>query len=265
MQTDFLLQIKDLKASIDNKEILKGLNLEVKHGEIHAIMGPNGSGKSTLANVLTGREIATVTAGTVTYEGKNLLEMSPEERAREGIFLSFQYPIEIPGVSMVNFMKTAINEQRKYRGLEPLSASDFLRLMREKKELVEIDSALTNRSVNEGFSGGEKKKNEIFQMAMLEPRLALLDETDSGLDIDALRIVANGVNKIRRPDTSVIVITHYQRLLDYIVPDYVHVLYDGRIVRSAGPELALELEERGYDWIRKDADLSEETWTTDRK
>ena len=265
MQTDFLLQIKDLKASIDNKEILKGLNLEVKHGEIHAIMGPNGSGKSTLANVLTGREIATVTAGTVTYEGKNLLEMSPEERAREGIFLSFQYPIEIPGVSMVNFMKTAINEQRKYRGLEPLSASDFLRLMREKKELVEIDSALTNRSVNEGFSGGEKKKNEIFQMAMLEPRLALLDETDSGLDIDALRIVANGVNKIRRPDTSVIVITHYVRLLDYIVPDYVHVLYDGRIVRSAGPELALELEERGYDWIRKDADLSEETWTTDRK
>ena len=265
MQTEFLIQIKDLKASIDNKEILKGLNLEVKPGEIHAIMGPNGSGKSTLANVLTGREIATVTAGTVTFEGKNLLEMSPEERAREGIFLSFQYPIEIPGVSMVNFMKTAINEQRKHRGLEPLSASDFLRLMREKKELVEIDSALTNRSVNEGFSGGEKKKNEIFQMAMLEPRLALLDETDSGLDIDALRIVANGVNKIRRPDTSVIVITHYQRLLDYIVPDYVHVLYDGRIVKSGGPELALELEERGYDWIKKEADVSEETWTTDRK
>ena len=265
MQTEFLIQIKDLKASIDNKEILKGLNLEVKPGEIHAIMGPNGSGKSTLANVLTGREIATVTAGTVTFEGKNLLEMSPEERAREGIFLSFQYPIEIPGVSMVNFMKTAINEQRKHRGLEPLSASDFLRLMREKKELVEIDSALTNRSVNEGFSGGEKKKNEIFQMAMLEPRLALLDETDSGLDIDALRIVANGVNKIRRPDTSVIVITHYQRLLDYIVPDYVHVLYDGRIVKSGGPELALELEERGYDWIKKEADVSEETWTTDQK
>jgi Fe-S cluster assembly ATP-binding protein len=265
MQTEFLLQIKDLKASIDNKEILKGLNLEVKPGEIHAIMGPNGSGKSTLANVLTGREIATVTAGAITFDGKNLLDMSPEERACEGIFLSFQYPIEIPGVSMVNFMKTAINEQRKHRGLEPLSASDFLRLMREKKELVEIDSALTNRSVNEGFSGGEKKKNEIFQMAMLEPRLALLDETDSGLDIDALRIVANGVNKIRRPDTSVIVITHYQRLLDYIVPDFVHVLYDGRIVRSAGPELALELEERGYDWIRKEADVSEETWTTDRK
>ena len=265
MQTEFLLQIKDLKASIDNKEILKGLNLEVKPGEIHAIMGPNGSGKSTLANVLTGREIATVTAGTITFDGKNLLDMSPEERACEGIFLSFQYPIEIPGVSMVNFMKTAINKQRKHRGLEPLSASDFLRLMREKKELVEIDSALTNRSVNEGFSGGEKKKNEIFQMAMLEPRLALLDETDSGLDIDALRIVANGVNKIRRPDTSVIVITHYQRLLDYIVPDFVHVLYDGRIVRSGGPELALTLEERGYDWIKKEADVTEETWTTDRK
>jgi Fe-S cluster assembly ATP-binding protein len=265
MKNDFLLQIKELKASIDNKEILKGLNLEVKPGEIHAIMGPNGSGKSTLASVLTGREIATVTHGTVTFEGRNLLEMSPEERAREGIFLSFQYPIEIPGVSMVNFMKTAINEQRKHRGQDPLSASEFLRQMREKKELVEIDSALTNRSVNEGFSGGEKKKNEIFQMAMLEPRLALLDETDSGLDIDALRIVANGVNKIRRPDTSVIVITHYQRLLDYIVPDHVHVLYDGRIVRSAGPELALELEERGYDWIRKEAEVSAESWTTGQK
>ncbi|MFZ0473142.1 MAG: Fe-S cluster assembly ATPase SufC [Bacteroidales bacterium] len=265
MKNNFLLEIKELRASIDTKEILKGLNLEVGYGEIHAIMGPNGSGKSTLANVLTGREIATVTHGSVTYDGHNLLEMSPEERARDGIFLSFQYPIEIPGVSMVNFMKTAVNEQRKHNGLEPLSASDFLRLMREKKELVEIDSALTNRSVNEGFSGGEKKKNEIFQMAMLEPRLALLDETDSGLDIDALRIVANGVNKIRRPDTSVIVITHYQRLLDYIVPDFVHVMYDGRIVKSAGPELALELEERGYDWIRKEADVSEESWTTDRK
>ncbi len=265
MKDNFLLQIKELKASIDNKEILKGLNLEVGYGEIHAIMGPNGSGKSTLANVLTGRDIATVTHGSVTFEGHNLLEMSPEERAREGIFLSFQYPIEIPGVSMVNFMKTAVNEQRKYHGLEPLSASDFLKLMREKKELVEIDSALTNRSVNEGFSGGEKKKNEIFQMAMLEPRLALLDETDSGLDIDALRIVANGVNKIRRPDTSVIVITHYQRLLDHIIPDFVHVMYDGRIVKSAGPELALELEERGYDWIRKEADVSEESWTTDQK
>lgn len=265
MNSEFLLQIKELKATINNKEILKGLNLEVKPGEIHAIMGPNGSGKSTLANVLTGREIAIVTHGTVTFEGKNLLVMSPEERAREGIFLSFQYPIEIPGVSMVNFMKTAVNEQRKHRGLEPLSASEFLRLMREKKELVDIDSALTNRSVNEGFSGGEKKKNEIFQMAMLEPRLALLDETDSGLDIDALRTVANGVNKIRRPDTSVIVITHYQRLLDFIVPDFVHVLYDGRIVKSAGPELALELEKRGYDWIKKEADVREETWTTDRK
>ena len=265
MKHDFLLQIIDLKASIDNKEILKGLSLEVKPGEIHAIMGPNGSGKSTLASVLTGREIAKVTNGSVLFEGHNLLDMSPEERAREGIFLSFQYPIEIPGVSMVNFMKTAVNEQRKHRGLEPLSASDFLRQMREKKELVEIDSALTNRSVNEGFSGGEKKKNEIFQMAMLEPRLAVLDETDSGLDIDALRIVANGVNKIRKPDTAVIVITHYQRLLDHIVPDVVHVLFDGRIVKTAGPELALELEERGYDWIRKEAETREESWTTDRK
>jgi len=265
MESEFLLQIKNLKASIEDKEIIKGLSLEVRPGEIHAIMGPNGSGKSTLANVLTGRDIVTVTHGSVTFEGRNLLDMSPEERAREGIFMSFQYPIEIPGVSMVNFMKTAINEQRKHRGLEPLSASDFLHHMREKKELVDIDSALTNRSVNEGFSGGEKKKNEIFQMAMLEPRLSILDETDSGLDIDAMRIVANGVNKIRRPDTSVIVITHYQRLLDYIVPDHVHVVYDGRIVRSAGPELALELEERGYDWIRKEADIAEESWTTDRK
>lgn len=260
-----MLEIKDLKASIDNKEILKGLSLVVKPGEIHAIMGPNGSGKSTLASVLTGREIARVTSGTVRFEDRNLLDLSPEERAREGIFLSFQYPIEIPGVSMVNFMKTAVNEQRKHRGMEPLTASDFLKLMREKKELVEIDSTLTNRSVNEGFSGGEKKKNEIFQMAMLEPRLAVLDETDSGLDIDALRIVANGVNKIRKPDTSVIVITHYQRLLDYIVPDIVHVLYDGRIVKTAGPELALELEERGYDWIKKEAEIREESWTTDRK
>jgi len=257
MNNGYLLQIKELKASIDNKEILKGLNLDVKPGEIHAIMGPNGSGKSTLASVLTGRKLARVTNGSVQYDGKDLLSMSPEERACEGIFLSFQYPIEIPGVSMVNFMKTAVNEQRKHRGLDPLSASDFLKLMREKKELVEIDSALTNRSVNEGFSGGEKKKNEIFQMAMLEPRLSILDETDSGLDIDALRIVANGVNKIRKPDTSVIVITHYQRLLDYIVPDVVHVLYNGRIVRTAGKELALELEERGYDWIKKEVDNNE--------
>src|SRR5512133_3845020 len=261
-----MLVIKNLKASIAGKSILKGVSLEVKPGEVHAIMGPNGSGKSTLASVLAGREIVEVTEGSVEYLGKNLLEMPPEDRAKEGIFLGFQYPIEIPGVSMVNFMKTAVNEQRKHRGLEPLSASDFLKLMREKKELVEIDSALTNRSVNEGFSGGEKKKNEIFQMAMLDPRLSILDETDSGLDIDALRIVANGVNKIRKPDTAVIVITHYQRLLHHIVPDIVHVLYDGRIVKTAGPELALELEERGYDWIKKEAEIrEEESWTTDRK
>lgn len=245
-----MLVIKDLHAKINDKEILKGINLEVKAGEIHAIMGPNGSGKSTLASVLTGRELVEVTHGSVTFNGKDLLEMAPEIRAREGIFLSFQYPVEIPGVSMVNFMKAAVNEHRKYRGLEPLSASDFLKMMRERKELVEIDSALTNRSVNEGFSGGEKKKNEIFQMAMLEPKLAILDETDSGLDIDALRVVANGVNKLKRPDNAVIVITHYQRLLDYIVPDYVHILYNGRIVKRAGKELALELEEKGYDWIK---------------
>ncbi len=245
-----MLVIKDLHAKINDKEILKGINLEVKAGEVHAIMGPNGSGKSTLASVLTGRELVEVTQGAITFNGKDLLEMAPEIRAREGIFLSFQYPVEIPGVSMVNFMKAAVNEHRKYRGLEPLTASDFLKLMRERKELVEIDSALTNRSVNEGFSGGEKKKNEIFQMAMLEPKLAILDETDSGLDIDALRVVANGVNKLKRPDNAVIVITHYQRLLDYIVPDYVHILYNGRIVKSAGKELALELEEKGYDWIK---------------
>jgi Fe-S cluster assembly ATP-binding protein len=247
-----MLIIKDLKAAIEGKVILKGISLEVKAGEIHALMGPNGSGKSTLAAVLAGREFVQVLEGTVTYNGRNLLEMSAEDRSREGIFLGFQYPIEIPGVSMVNFMKTAVNEHRKHRGLEPLSASDFLKLMREKKELVEIDSKLANRSVNEGFSGGEKKKNEIFQMAMLEPKLAILDETDSGLDIDALRIVANGVNKLKRPDTSVIVITHYQRLLDYIIPDVVHVLYDGRIVKTAGKELALELEGKGYDWIKRE-------------
>ncbi|RPH27320.1 MAG: Fe-S cluster assembly ATPase SufC [Bacteroidales bacterium] len=245
-----MLKIKDLHANIKGKEILKGINLEINAGEVHAIMGPNGSGKSTLAAVLAGREIFEVTHGEILFNGKNLLELSPENRSREGLFLGFQYPIEIPGVSMVNFMKAAVNEQRKYRGLEPIAPSDFLKLMREKKELVEIDSALTNRSVNEGFSGGEKKKNEIFQMAMLEPKLAILDETDSGLDIDALRIVANGVNKLKRPDNASIVITHYQRLLDYIVPDYVHILYNGKIVKSAGKELALELEEKGYDWIK---------------
>ena len=247
-----MLVIKNLKAAIEGKVILKGISLEVKAGEIHALMGPNGSGKSTLAAVLAGREFVQVLEGTVTYNGRNLLEMAAEERSREGIFLGFQYPIEIPGVSMVNFMKTAVNEHRKHRGLEPLSASDFLKLMREKKELVEIDSKLANRSVNEGFSGGEKKKNEIFQMAMIEPMLAILDETDSGLDIDALRIVANGVNKLRRPDNAFVVITHYQRLLDYIVPDFVHVLFEGKIVKSGGKELALELEEKGYDWIKKE-------------
>lgn len=249
-----MLVIKNLKASIAGKSILKGVSLEVKPGQVHAIMGPNGSGKSTLAAVLAGREFVEVTEGSITYLGKDLLEMAPEDRSKEGIFLGFQYPIEIPGVSMVNFMKTAVNEHRKHKGLEPLSASVFLKMMRDKKELVEIDSKLANRSVNEGFSGGEKKKNEIFQMAMLEPKLAILDETDSGLDIDALRIVANGVNKIKRSDNSFIVITHYQRLLDYIVPDVVHVLYDGRIVKTAGKELAYELEEKGYDWIKKEVE-----------
>ena len=245
-----LLSIKNLHANINGKEILKGLDLTVNAGEVHAIMGPNGAGKSTLASVLAGREEFEVTAGKVTFHGKDLLELAPEDRAREGIFLSFQYPVEIPGVSMVNFMRSAVNEQRKYHNLDPLSASDFLRMMREKKELVEMDNKLTNRSVNEGFSGGEKKRNEIFQMAMLEPKLSILDETDSGLDIDALRIVANGVNKLKRPDNATIVITHYQRLLDYIVPDFVHVLYDGKIVKTGGKELALELEEKGYDWLK---------------
>ena len=260
-----MLSVKNLRAVIEGKEILKGISLEIKKGEVHAIMGPNGSGKSTFAAILAGRDFAEVTGGTVTYNGRDLLEMSPEERAREGIFLGFQYPIEIPGVSMVNFMKTAVNEQRKHRGLDPLSASDFLKMMREKKELVEIDSKLANRSVNEGFSGGEKKKNEIFQMAMLEPQLAILDETDSGLDIDALRIVANGVNRLKRPENSTIVITHYQRLLDFIIPDVVHVLYDGRIVKTAGKELAHELEKKGYDWIKKEVENNEPAWIPGQK
>ncbi len=247
-----LLEINDLHASIDGKEILKGINLEINAGEVHAIMGPNGSGKSTLSAVLVGNPAYEVTRGTIRFNGKDVLAMSPEERSREGMFLSFQYPVEIPGVSMVNFMRAAVNEHRKHRGLPQLTASEFLKLMREKRAIVELDNKLANRSVNEGFSGGEKKRNEIFQMAMLEPTLSILDETDSGLDIDALRIVADGVNKLKTPETSVIVITHYQRLLDYIKPDIVHVLYKGRIVKTSGPELALELEEKGYDWIKKE-------------
>jgi Fe-S cluster assembly ATP-binding protein len=247
-----MLTIKNLKASIEGKEILKGINLELKPGEVHAIMGPNGSGKSTLASILAGRDIYQVTEGEVIFEGKNLLAMSAEDRAREGIFLAFQYPVEIPGVSMTNFMKAAITEIRKYRGLAPLSPSDFLKMIKEKRELVEMESKLNNRAVNVGFSGGEKKKNEVFQMAMLEPKLALLDETDSGLDIDALRIVANGVNKLKNKDNAFLVITHYQRLLDYIVPDVVHVLYNGQIVKTGDKELAFELEEKGYDWIKKE-------------
>ncbi|MFW6309865.1 MAG: Fe-S cluster assembly ATPase SufC [Prolixibacteraceae bacterium] len=247
-----MLTVKNLYASVEGMEILKGINLEVKPGEIHAIMGPNGSGKSTLANVLTGKEGYEVTAGEVFYNGEDLLDMEPEERAQKGIFLSFQYPVEIPGVPMVNFLKTAVNELRKARGEKELSAGEFLKLMREKKELIEMDAQLTNRSVNEGFSGGEKKKNEIFQMALMEPKLAILDETDSGLDIDALKIVAHGVNALKRPNNATIVITHYQRLLDYIIPDHVHVLNKGRIVKSAGKELALELEEKGYDWIKQE-------------
>ena len=247
-----MLEIKDLHASVNGKEILKGINLTVKPGEVHAIMGPNGSGKSTLSSVIVGNPAFEVTKGSMTFNGKDLSQLSPEERSREGLFLSFQYPVEIPGVSMVNFMRAAVNEHRKHKGLPALTASEFLRLMRDKRKVVELDNKLVNRSVNEGFSGGEKKKNEIFQMAMLEPCLSILDETDSGLDIDALRIVADGVNKLKTPETSVIVITHYQRLLDYIKPDIVHVLYKGRIVKTAGPELALELEEKGYDWIKKE-------------
>ena len=245
-----MLEIKDLHASVNGKEILKGIDLNIKKGGVHAIMGPNGSGKSTLSSVLVGNPAFEVTKGSVTFEGKDLLALSPEDRSHEGLFLSFQYPVEIPGVSMVNFMRAAVNEKRKYEGLTPLTASEFLKLMREKRAVVELDNKLANRSVNEGFSGGEKKRNEIFQMAMLEPKLSILDETDSGLDIDALRIVAEGVNKLKTPETSCIVITHYQRLLDYIKPDIVHVLYKGRIVKTAGPELALELEKRGYDWIK---------------
>lgn len=247
-----MLKIKNLHANVDGKEILKGISLEVKPGEVHAIMGPNGSGKSTLANVLAGNERFEVTEGEVTFQGQNIMEMAVEERARMGLFLGFQYPVEIPGVSMVNFLKTAVNEHRKYRGEDPLSASQFLKLMQEKKKVVEISTQLTNRSVNEGFSGGEKKRNEIFQMAMLEPQLSILDETDSGLDIDALRIVANGVNTLKTKKNATIVITHYQRLLDFIVPDFVHVLYKGKIVKSGTKELALQLEEQGYDWIKKE-------------
>jgi len=247
-----MLKIKNLHASINGKEILKGVDLEVFPGEIHAIMGPNGAGKSTLSSILTGNPAFEVTKGEVLFNGKNLLEMPPEQRSWEGLFLSFQYPVEIPGVSMVNFMRTAINEHRKYNEQPPLSSSDFLRVMREKRAIVELDSKLATRSVNEGFSGGEKKRNEIFQMAMLEPKLSILDETDSGLDIDALRVVAAGVNYLKNGDNATIVITHYQRLLDYIQPDFVHVLYKGRIVKSAGKELALELEEKGYDWIKKE-------------
>lgn len=252
-----MLKIDNLHASINGKEILKGINLQVNPGEVHAIMGPNGSGKSTMSNVLVGHPAYTVTEGSVIYKGKNLLDMPVEQRSHEGLFLSFQYPVEIPGVSMTNFMRTAINEKRKYLELPPLSPSDFLKLIKSKRDLVKLDSKFMNRSVNEGFSGGEKKRNEIFQMAMLEPSLSILDETDSGLDIDALRIVAEGVNKLKRPETSVIVITHYQRLLDYIKPDIVHVLYQGRIIKTAGPDLALELEERGYDWLIKEFEDSQ--------
>lgn len=247
-----MLSIKNLYVSVEGQEILKGINLEIKPGEIHAIMGPNGSGKSTLANVLAGKEEYEVTEGEVIYQQEDLLDKSPEDRAREGVFLSFQYPVEIPGVPMVNFLKSSVNEHRKFKGEKELTAGEFLKLMRQKMEMVDLHTQLTNRSVNEGFSGGEKKKNEIFQMALLEPKLAILDETDSGLDIDALKIVANGVNALKTPENATIVVTHYQRLLEYIVPDYVHVLYNGRIVKSAGKELALELEAKGYDWIKKE-------------
>jgi len=247
-----MLEIKDLHANVEGKEILKGLNLEVKAGEIHAIMGPNGAGKSTLASVVAGKEEYEVTEGNILLDGEDIDELAAEERAHKGVFLSFQYPVEIPGVTVTNFMKTAINETRKAKGLEEMPAKDMLKKIREKSELLEIDRKFLSRSLNEGFSGGEKKRNEIFQMAMMEPKLAILDETDSGLDIDALRIVANGVNKLKNSDNAIVVITHYQRLLDYIVPDYVHVLYDGKIVKSGTKELALELEEKGYDWIKEE-------------
>ncbi|HRH49650.1 MAG TPA: Fe-S cluster assembly ATPase SufC [Panacibacter sp.] len=246
-----MLSIKNLRASVEGKEILKGLNLEVKAGEVHAIMGPNGSGKSTLAAALTGKDNYEVTDGEVLFDGKDLLELSPEDRAREGIFLAFQYPVEIPGVSNINFLRTALNEIRNYKNLPQLEAKEFLKLVKERQKLVEFDAALTNRSLNEGFSGGEKKRNEIFQLAMLEPKLSILDETDSGLDIDALRIVSQGVNKLRSEKNAFIIITHYQRLLEYIVPDFVHVLYNGQIVKSGTKELALELEEKGYDWLKE--------------
>lgn len=247
-----LLEIKNLHASINGKEILKGLDLKINRGEVHAIMGPNGTGKSTLAAVIAGKDIYNVTKGEIIYKEKNLMDLSIEDRAREGIFIGFQYPVEIPGVSITNFMRTAVNEIRQYRNLEALSAAEFLAMMEEKKKLLELHSKLTNRSVNEGFSGGEKKRNEIFQMAMLEPELAILDETDSGLDIDALRVVAAGVNKLRRSDNATVVITHYQRLLNYIVPDFVHILYEGKIVKTGNKDLAIELEEKGYDWIKNE-------------
>ncbi|MDH5380842.1 MAG: Fe-S cluster assembly ATPase SufC [Cyclobacteriaceae bacterium] len=250
-----MLKITNLHAKIEDKDILKGINLEVKPGEVHAIMGPNGSGKSTLASVLAGREDYEVTEGSVDFRGKDLLELSPEDRAREGIFLAFQYPVEIPGVSTTNFLKTAVNQIREYRGLDPLDAVAFLTMMKQKMKLVEIDQSLLSRSLNEGFSGGEKKRNEIFQMAMLEPKLAILDETDSGLDIDALKVVANGVNQLKSKENATIVVTHYQRLLDYIVPDFVHILYNGRIVKSGDKDLALKLEKQGYDWIKENVSL----------
>ena len=249
-----MLEVKNLHAEVDGKKILNGIDLCVKTGETHAIMGPNGSGKSTLSAVLVGNPLFKVTEGSVTFNGKDLVAMAPEDRAHEGLFLSFQYPVEIPGVSMTNFMRAAINEKRKYQGLEPMSAGDFIKLMKERRKIVELDSKLSNRSVNEGFSGGEKKRNEIFQMAMLQPTLSILDETDSGLDVDALRIVAEGVNKLKTPETSTIVITHYDRLLDLIKPEVIHILYKGRIVKTGGPELAKEIEARGYDWIKAEVE-----------